>query len=92
MICFILNRDDIETELPAGMVMLDFLRRQRRLTGTKEGCREGDCGACMILLGEPRNGEVFYRPVNSCLLPLGDAAGRHVVTIEGLNSEALTPY
>jgi xanthine dehydrogenase small subunit len=91
MICFILNRDDIETELPAGMVMLDFLRRQRGLTGTKEGCREGDCGACMILLGEPRNGEVFYRPVNSCLLPLGDAAGRHVVTIEGLNSEALTP-
>jgi xanthine dehydrogenase small subunit len=71
--------------------MLDFLRRECRLTGVKEGCREGDCGACMILLGEPRNGEIYYRPVNSCLLPLGDAAGRHVVTIEGLNAEALTP-
>jgi xanthine dehydrogenase small subunit len=91
MISFLLNRDVVETGLPAGTVLLDFLRRQRGLTGTKEGCREGDCGACLVLLGEPRGGEILYRPVNSCLLPLGDASGRHVVTIEGLNAEALTP-
>jgi hypothetical protein len=49
---FILNNDLVETSLPAGTVVLDFLRRERRLNGTKEGCREGDCGACMVLLGE----------------------------------------
>ena len=91
MIRFILNREDMAVGLPAGMVLLDFLRRHRGLAGTKEGCREGDCGACLVLLGEPREEGVFYRPVNSCLLPLGEAAGRHVVTIEGLNREALTP-
>jgi len=82
MTSLLLNREQVTTDWPVGTVLLDFLRAQRGLTGVKEGCREGDCGACLILLGEPRNGEVFYRPVNSCLLPLGDAAGRHVVTIE----------
>jgi len=61
------------------------------MTGTKDGCREGDCGACLILLGEPHQGGVRYRAVNSCLLPLGEAAGRHVVTIEGLNRPDLSP-
>ena len=91
MIRFILNREDVAVDLPAGMVTLDFLRRRQGLAGTKEGCREGDCGACVVLLGALRNGGVFYRPVNSCLLPLGDAAGRHIVTIEGLNADGLNP-
>jgi xanthine dehydrogenase small subunit len=91
MIRLLLNRDVIETSLPPGTVMLDFLRRGRGLAGTKEGCREGDCGACMVLLGEPRGDGVLYRPVNSCLLPLGEAQGRHVVSIEGLNLAGLSP-
>jgi xanthine dehydrogenase small subunit len=91
MIRFILNREDVATHLPAGAVTLDFVRRHRGLTGTKEGCREGDCGACMVLLGEPRDDGVFYRPVNSCLLPLANLAGRHLVTIEGLNLDGLNP-
>lgn len=91
MIKFILNCEDVATHLPAGTVALDFVRRQRGLTGTKEGCREGDCGACMVLLGEPRNDGVFYRPANSCLLPLANVAGRHLVTIEGLNLPGLNP-
>ena len=85
---FILNNELIESELHPGTVVLDFLRRDRRLTGTKEGCREGDCGACTVLLGELiREGEpaVRYSAVNSCLLPLGDVAGRHLVSIEGIN-------
>lgn len=53
--------------------------------GTKEGCREGDCGACTILVGELRGNEVVYKSVNSCLLPLGDVYGKHIVTIEGVN-------
>lgn len=71
------------------MTVLDFLRRDLRLTGTKEGCREGDCGACTILVGEfyKIEGRVIYRAVNSCLLPLGEIDGKHVVTIEGINPE-----
>ena len=95
---FILNDDTVESSLPLGTVVLDYLRREQRLTGTKEGCREGDCGACTVLLGELGvAGEqvVEYRAVNSCLLPLGDVEGKHLVSIEGLNPSvedlALTP-
>jgi len=82
---FLLNDSLERVSLPPGQVVLDFLRRDRRLTGTREGCREGDCGACLVLLGELQDGRVRYRPVNSCLLPLGDLEGRHLATIEGLN-------
>ncbi|RPI00298.1 MAG: hypothetical protein EHM72_09615 [Calditrichaeota bacterium] len=70
------------------MVLLDYLRTIRRLTGTKEGCREGDCGACAVLIGELKNDAVAYKVVNSCLLPMGLAAGKHIVTIEGLTADA----
>ncbi len=98
-----------------GMPALDFIRLELGLKGTKEGCREGDCGACAVLLGElvpassgswaqiderdrRRNsdatvvdkgrGELVprYRAVPSCLLALGDLAGKHLITIEGLAS------
>lgn len=91
MIRFILNDTELSTNLLPGIVVLDFLREHLRLTGTKEGCREGDCGACLVLLGEPQGETVRYKPVNSCLLPLGEIAGKHVVTIEGLNREGLNP-
>ena len=82
---FLLNEETSQATLPSGLAVLDLLRRERRLTGTREGCREGDCGACLVLLGELQGGEVRYRPVNSCLLPIGELEGRHLVTIEGLN-------
>lgn len=72
-------------------MLLDFLRDDLGLTGTKDGCRQGDCGACVVLLGIPQPNGISYQTVNSCLLPLGDAAGRHVVTIEGLNQPNLSP-
>jgi xanthine dehydrogenase small subunit len=90
-IAFILNDTEVRSSLPAGTVLLDLIRRDRRLTGTREGCREGDCGACTVLLGSREQGRLRYRAVVSCLLPLGEAAGRHVVTIEGLNGRDLTP-
>jgi len=67
------------------MVLLDFIRYQQHLTGTKIGCREGDCGACTVLLGKIVNGEVQYESMTSCLLPLGNVEGKHVVTVEGIN-------
>ncbi len=86
---FILNDAEVSTKLPVGMVTLDFLRLHQRLTGTKEGCREGDCGACLVLLGELDVDAMRYHPVNSCLLPVGELAGKHLMTIEGLNQKDL---
>jgi len=90
-IIFILNDQEVSTPLPAGTVTLDFIRRQRGLTGTKESCREGECGSCTVLLGELNDGRVNYKAVASCLLPIGEIYGKHVVTIEGLNSDRLNP-
>jgi len=91
MIRLLVNDRLHDIEVPPGVVLLDALRRHLRLTGVREACREGDCGSCLVLLGEERDAGRFYRPVNSCLVPSGDAVGRHVVTIEGLNGEGLSP-
>jgi xanthine dehydrogenase small subunit len=91
LIKFILNNKTIETSLPPGMVLLDFVRYHQHLTGTKVGCNEGDCGACTMLIGELKNNELQYQSLTSCLTPLGNVHGKHVVTIEGLNMEGLNP-
>jgi xanthine dehydrogenase small subunit len=74
------------------MVLLDFIRNHQRLVGTKIGCREGDCGACTVLVGDIRDDRLRYCSMTSCLMPLGNAAGKHIVTVEGLNRKQLTPY
>jgi xanthine dehydrogenase small subunit len=97
MIRFILNNKLIHTDDPPGTLLVDFIRYGEYLTGTKIGCREGDCGACTVLIGELRRGEtgglkgdrVVYRSVTSCLTALGNVHQKHVVTIEGLNGEEL---
>lgn len=77
---FILNHKEVEIEKDPTMRLLDVLRNDFNLIGTKEGCGEGECGACAILY----NG----RLINSCLIPLGTVHGKEVLTIEGLsNSE-----
>ena len=85
MIRFILNEKEIATNLPPGMVLLDFIRYHQHLMGTKIGCREGDCGACTILVGELQDGKLHYRSMTSCLVPIGNVQGKHIVTIEGIN-------
>ncbi|MHA1222204.1 MAG: FAD binding domain-containing protein [Candidatus Heimdallarchaeaceae archaeon] len=87
---FILNQRIVEIDEPLGKPTLDFLR-SIGVKGVKEACHTGDCGACMILLGELKNDTVTYRATTSCILPLGEIAGKHVVTIEGLNQEKLNP-
>jgi xanthine dehydrogenase small subunit len=85
MIKFILNNQTIQTDLPAGTTVLDFVRYHKNLKGTKIGCREGDCGACTILVGELNSDSVKYRSMTSCLMPLANASGKHIVTVEGIN-------
>ena len=62
--------------------LLDYLRLQERRVGTKEGCAEGDCGACTVALGRVRGGRVHYEPVNACILLLGQVDGAEIVTVE----------
>ncbi len=87
----LINHNLVTLDLPTGRVLLDVLRDTLGLKGTKEGCREGDCGACTVLLGWLENNSLVYQAVDSCLLPLGDCAGKHVVTIEGIHAAALNP-
>ncbi len=88
---FLLNNHKVTTEEVAGRLVLDYLRQIERLVGTKEGCKEGDCGACMVLIGQLAGNQVEYKPETSCLMPIGELHGKHLVTIEGLNLEKLTP-
>ncbi len=89
MIEFVLNNKKIKTDKNAGMTLLDFVRYGQRLMGTKIGCREGDCGACTVLVGTLKEDDtVEYQSITSCISPLGNAHGKHIVTIEGTNLKA----
>jgi len=82
---FILNGvQEHVTDVAPTMTLLNYLRRKRRLTGTKEGCAEGDCGACTVAVGELVDGNVRYRAVNACIQFLPMLHGKSVVTVEGL--------
>ena len=72
------NGEVYQLEVAPQATLLELLRNQLHLTGTKEGCGLGDCGACIVL--------VEGKPVNSCLMLAVDAKGREVVTIEGLET------
>jgi xanthine dehydrogenase small subunit len=89
-ISFICNQKKVEATLHPATTVLDYIRKHQHLTGTKEGCREGDCGACTVLVGSVHENKIKYQTVNSCLMPLGQAEGKHIVTIEGLNSHKLS--
>jgi xanthine dehydrogenase small subunit len=89
LIQFILNEKEVSTNVPPGTLLLDFIRYHKNLTGTKIGCREGDCGACTVLVGEIKDGQLVYRSATSCLMPIGNAKGKHIVTVEGVNIEGL---
>jgi xanthine dehydrogenase small subunit len=66
------------------MTVLEWLRTQARRTGTKEGCAEGDCGACTVAVGELSDGRVRYQSFNSCIQLLPSLDGKQLVTVEDL--------
>jgi len=83
---FRLNDQTIELSgFAPDLTLLDWLRLERRLTGTKEGCAEGDCGACTVLVGRIDNGLLSYETVNTCIRFVGSLDATHVVTVEYLN-------
>jgi xanthine dehydrogenase small subunit len=85
---FILNGETVTLpDVKPDELLLDFLRLRRSLRGSKEGCAEGDCGACTVLVGRLTGGELVYESVNACIRFLGSLDGCHVVTVEHLRGE-----
>jgi xanthine dehydrogenase small subunit len=84
----VLNGERIDVDgVSPQTTLLDWLRGPRQLCGTKEGCAEGDCGACTVVLAEPRgDGSLAWKPVNACIRLLPSLDGKAVFTIESLAS------
>ncbi len=82
---FLLNHRLVElSAVSAVQTLLDFLRLDRNLRGTKEGCAEGDCGACTVLVGRLLDGRLKYESVNACIRFVGSLDGCHIVTVDSL--------
>lgn len=73
--------------VPPMRTVLDYLRLEERARGTKEGCNEGDCGACTVALGSLRDGRIVYEPVNACILLVGQLDGKELVTVDDLSTD-----
>lgn len=78
---FVLNGESIERDVDATKTLLDFLRDDMKLTGTKKGCEIGECGACTVLIDK--------KAVSSCMVLLGQVQNCEVITIEGINKSLL---
>lgn len=81
MISFMLNGKKIETNCKDDITLLNYLRDEAKLKGTKRGCEIGECGACTILLNK--------KSVNSCMVLLGQVQNQEIITIEGIKDDIL---
>ena len=79
-VTFLLNGEDVTVETHPTQTLLDWLREKRHLTGTKEGCNEGDCGACSVMVADQNDA----RTLNACILFMPQLSGKAVRTVEGL--------
>lgn len=85
MLQFLLNDIMVEEEnLAPDLTVLDYLRNHRQLTGTKEGCASGDCGACTAVLVSVQNAALVYRSLNTCITFVGSLHGKQLITVEYL--------
>ncbi|MCX6118093.1 MAG: FAD binding domain-containing protein [Proteobacteria bacterium] len=92
-IFFYLNGQEVRpTAEEAFMMTADWLRKRKGMPGTKIVCAEGDCGACTVLIADPRKESLDFVPINSCVYLVGQLHGKSVVTIEGIsNGSILSP-
>lgn len=74
----------ILSDIDPTMTLLDYLRLEEGLLGTKEGCNEGDCGACTVVRVRPVDGALRYEAINSCILFIGALHGCQILTVEHL--------
>lgn len=93
MISFLLDQQLVNIEnADSNITLLEWLREHRQLTGTKEGCASGDCGACTVTLGERSENGMQYRSINSCITLLSALNGKQLITVEHLqDAQVLHP-
>ena len=84
-IIYINNKKVEVTNVYHDITLLDWLRNYHKITGTKEGCAEGDCGACSVIINKKNKED--SKPINSCLVRLGQVIGNNITTIEGLGCD-----
>jgi xanthine dehydrogenase small subunit len=90
---FLIGQELRELErLDPTMTVLDYLRLVERRVGTKEGCAEGDCGACTVAIGRLQGGRVRYQAVNACILFVGQLDGAQLLTVEDLEDQRGAPH
>ena len=81
---FLLNEEEYEFDLSdPGTTVLDFVRDELKLKGTKEGCASGDCGACTVVLASDHrlDGQLVYKTVNSCIMLMGNVDGQQLICL-----------
>ena len=89
---FILNDKLIKIKyIDPNVTVLNYLRTNKKLTGTKEGCASGDCGACTAVIAELNNNKLKYKSINTCIMFLYSLHGKQLITVEYIGNNKLHP-